>query len=97
MNQELELYKLCCTDDNDQDICLVDEMGWVSNAEFCVWISYPNVKAFVDQFIHIFGESTLEDGVSAILQEDGICLNLVEAVDCNVDIAAVFPKSKYRH
>lgn len=36
MNKELELYKLCCTNDNESGKHLVEELGWISNTEFCV-------------------------------------------------------------
>lgn len=92
MNGELELYKLCCTGD------LVEEMGWISDTEFCVWVSYFCIQDFINGLQRIFGYGIFDDGgFDANMQVDGVCIDLCDAVGHCVDIKTVFPKDKYKH
>lgn len=96
-NEELELYKLLTSPDEDYDDVLVDEMGWVKD-EFLVWVSHLYAKEFFERLKDIFGSYIFEEGgFIANIQEDCICIDLCEAVGDCVDIEAVFPKDKYQH
>jgi hypothetical protein len=98
MNEELELYKLCCTDDNINSERMVEELGWISDTEFCVWVSYFYVKEFIESLYHIFGYGIFDDGgFDANMQVGGVCIDLCEAVGHCIDIETVFPKEKYKH
>ena len=99
MNEEFELYKLLIIpDEEDTDIQYVDEMGWVNDEEFLVWVSYLYLKEFMERMKKIFGSGLFDDGgFDANIQEDGICFDLREAVGYAVDVESIFPKDKYRH
>lgn len=98
MNYELELYKLCYTDDNEYGICIVDELGWISDNEFCVWVSYLYLKEFMNKLKELFGYGIFDDGgFDANIQADCVCIDLCEAIGNFIDIEEVFPKDKYEH
>lgn len=98
MNYELELYKLCYTDDNEYGICIVDELGWISDNEFCVWVSYLYLKEFMNKLKELFGYGIFDDGgFDANIQTDCVCIDLCEAIGNFIDIEEVFPKDKYEH
>lgn len=63
-NYELELYKLCCAGDNEYGTCIVDELGWISDSEFCVWVSYLYLKEFMDSLKELLGYGIFDDGDS---------------------------------
>jgi len=91
-NNELRLYKLLTETD------YVNEMGWVSNTEFLVWVSYVWIHDFMKDLKNIFGIELFAEDIMAHLQAYGICFNLCEAVDgYGVDLEKVFPRSKYTH
>ena len=96
---ELELYKLIMTpDENDLDFSFVEEIGWVNEKIFCVWISYCWIKEFIDGLKNIFGNNLFDDGgFNANLQDTCICIDLCEAVGYSVDLEKIFPKEKYKH
>lgn len=97
-NYELELYKLCCTDDNKYGTCTVDELGWINDNEFCVWVSYLYLKDFMDSLKVLLGYEIFDDGgFNANMQGDCVCIDLCEAIGSFVDIEEVFPKDKYKH
>lgn len=97
MPDALELYKLCCTKDNEYSDCFVDELGWISDTEFCVWVSYLYLKEFMEQLTKIFGNGIFDDGgFDANMQEDGVCIDLCVLCDCTY-IETIFPKEKYQH
>ena len=73
MNYELELYKLCYTDDNEYGICIVDELGWISDNEFCVWVSYLYLKEFMNKLKELFGYGIFDDG-GFDANTSGLCL-----------------------
>jgi hypothetical protein len=98
MNYELELYKLCYTDDNEYGICIVDELGWISDNKFCVWVSYLYLKEFMNKLKELFGYGIFDDGgFDANIQADCVCIDLCEAIGNFIDIEEVFPKDKYEH
>jgi len=91
-NNELRLYKLLTETD------YVNEMGWVSNTEFYVWVSYVWLHDFMKKVREIFGSELFCDDITAHLQEYAICFDLCDMVDGNgVDLEEVFPKSEYKH
>lgn len=100
-NYELELYKLVMNPEEDDDLYVsyVDEFGWVSDKEFCVWVSWLWIKEFMERLQQIFGNGIFcEGGFIANVQEDCLCIDLCESVDgYGVDFEKVFPKEKYRH
>lgn len=98
MNENLELYKLCRTDDNEYNSVLVEELGWVNDEEFCVWVPYLYLREFMEQLKKIFGSSIFDDGgFNANMQEEGACIDLSDAVGCFANIEDVFSKEKYQH
>lgn len=93
MNYELELYKLI-TDDNDY----VSELGWVSDNEFFVWVSYLELYDFMKELKRIFGYGLFDDGSFNVnMREDSVCINLCEAVGNYLDVKEVFSKDRYQH
>lgn len=96
MNQELELYKLIVTpDETDTELSYVQEFGWVSDSEFCVWISYWWLREFIVRLKDIFGREIFDDGgFNGNIQDDCVCIDLCEAVGHAVDIEEIFPKDK---
>lgn len=99
MNEnEFKLYKLLATEDNEYEIVLVDELGWVNN-EFLVWVSYLWIKEFIESLKEIFGDSLTDDGgFDGNFQSDGVCLNLEEILDgYNIDLKTIFPIEKYKY
>lgn len=96
---ELELYKLIMTpDETCLEFSYVQELGWINEKVFCVWISYHWIKDFIDGLKYIFGNGLFDDGgFNANIQDDCICIDLCEAIGYAVDIEKIFPKEKYRH
>lgn len=98
MNKELELYKLCCTNDNESGKHLVEELGWISNTEFCVWINYCDLESFIKELIRIYGTTGFDNGtLNCNLQKDGVCIDLYKIVPDITTLETTFPKSKYKH
>lgn len=98
MNEELELYKLCRTDENEYSNMLVNELGWISDTEFCVWVPYLYLGEFIEGLTKIFGNGIFDDGgFDAKMQCNCVCIDLCEAVGWCIDLEAVFPKEKYEH
>ena len=96
--REIELYKLCCTDDNDYGANMVDELGWINDKEFCVWVSYLYLSEFVGALKVMFGYGIFDDGgFDANMQSDGVCIDLCKAIGEYIDVEAVFPQDKYKH
>lgn len=98
-NYELELYKLIIRpDESDPDICYVQELGWINDKKFCVWIDYLTLDEFICRLKDIFGYEIFDDGgFDANMQGDGVCIDLCAAIGDDVDMKAVFPKYKYEH
>lgn len=99
MNYELELYKIIIRpDESDPDICYVQELGWINDKEFCVWIDYLVLDEFMCHLKNIFGYGMFDDGgFNANIQENCVCIDLCKAIGECVDMEAVFPKDKYEH
>lgn len=93
INYELELYKMITDDEN-----CIDELGWINDKQFCVWISYFRLDDFMDRAKSIFGYGMFDDGgFNANMQSDGVCIDLYEMLGDYLDIENVFPKEKYQH
>lgn len=99
MSDELKLYKLVCTEDNEFETNLADEFGWISDTEFCVWVSYDNLSDFMKGLSSIFGYGIFDDGgFDANMQSTGVCIDLCNALGGFIDdIESIFPKEKYPH
>lgn len=87
-NMELELYKLIMSP-------IVDELGWINDKEFCVWIPYIWISEFLVELKDIFGFDNEE--VTINMQHDYICIELNELFGSYVEIEDVFPKDQYKH
>lgn len=98
MSEELQLFKLITNpDEQDEDFSYIDEFGWV-NDEFYIWINYWHLGKFINKLREIFGYGIFDDGgFDGNIQEYGVCINLVDALDGYVDLEEVFPKDKYQH
>lgn len=99
-NYELELYKLITNPEKEyHDISYVDEFGWVSDTEFCVWINSLWFNDFLKGLNDIFGYSLFDEGgIEARIGSDYVCINLTDAIGgYGVDLERVFPKNEYRH
>lgn len=97
MSNELKLYKLLI-EKNNYGVNYVDEMGWVSDDEFCVWISYIWIYDFIKELKDIFGLGIFDDGgFDANMQDNCMCIDLCKAIGYSIDIENVFPKDKYQH
>ncbi len=100
MNYELEIYKLIMIpDEDDPDISYVDEFGWISNTEFCVWINITGLANFMERIREIFGTDVFDEGgIDAKVECDYVFFNLEDITSMyGVNLEEVFPKSKYRH
>lgn len=98
-NYELELYKLIIRpDEGDPDICYAQELGWINDKQFCIWIDYMALGEFMCRLKNIFGYGIFDDGgFNGNMQSDCVCIDLCEAIGECVDIETVFPKVKYKH
>lgn len=100
-NYGLALYKLIMEGGDDCGFQYVEEFGWISTGEFCVWVSYLWLNDFMTDLKRIFGNYIFDDGgFDANMQQDGVCINLCEALGNYLgidDIEEVFPKEKYQH
>lgn len=96
-----ELYQLCATKKNPTGYCLVDELGWINETDFCIWVNYLWLWEFLGVFKEIFGNGVYDDGgFSVQMQEDHLCINLSEALDgylSKEDLEHIFPRNKYMH
>lgn len=102
MNAErcaIELYKLCCRSNNYYGHCLVSESGWVSSAEFYVWIQYPYLYDFMGRLNEIFHHGLFDDNYfKATMLESGACIDLCEALGGYLDVEDLekaFPKKVF--
>lgn len=95
--KELELYKLLVTEDNEHGIALADEIRWVSEDELLIWVSYHNVKEFMDSLKSIFGYCLFDDGsFNGNFQENGVCIDLARALEgYDLELKDIFPSDKY--
>lgn len=97
--RDIELYKLLVTDDNEHQTSLANELGWINDEEFLVWISYLWIREFMESIKTIFGEGMFDDGgFESNLQADGVCINLSDMLGSyDVDLKMIFPPKKYKH
>ncbi|RXI57665.1 hypothetical protein DP125_13300 [Clostridium tetani] len=97
--EEIELYKLLATEDNEYGTVLADELGWVSDDEFLVWISYLWIKEFIESLKKMFGEGLFDDeAFDGNFQSDGVCLDLEKILGgYNIDLKKIFPMDRYKH
>lgn len=95
---ELKLYKLLVTDDNEYATPLVDEIRWVSEDELLIWVSYIWIKEFMDSLRAMFGYYIFDDGgFDGNFQENGICIDLIKVLDgYGIDFKSIFPPDKYK-
>lgn len=99
-NYELALYKLIMNpEEDDEDVSYVNEFGWISDTEFCVWISLLWFQEFVYSLKQIFGYGLFDDGgIEARIGSDYVVIDLAAYVEgYGVEIENIFPKEKYRH
>ncbi len=90
--RELELYKLISESD------YVDEMGWISEKEFCIWVSFVWIDDLIEEMRKIFGNSLLDEGGIDVRMLDGyFCIDLCDLLGNYLQIEDVFPKDKYQH
>lgn len=97
--RDMKLYKLLVTEDNEHETALADELGWVSDDSFLVWVSYLWIKEFMESLKEMFGESLFDDGsFDGNFQSNGVCLDLEEILGgYDIDLKAIFPPSRYKH
>ena len=97
----LKLYKLCATKENSTGYCLVDELGWINETDFCIWVNYLWLWEFLGYFKEIFGSGVYDDGGFPVqMQEDHICINLSKALESYLskeDLEWIFPRNTYAH
>lgn len=98
MTDELKLYKLLLTDRNVYEDIICDELGWINDEQFCVWIPYCYLQYFIENLCKIFGNCIFDDGgFNANIQEEQVCIDLCEAIGYCIDIESVFPKDEFKH
>lgn len=98
MTPELKLYKLFFTNKNDYNDCICDEIGWINEKEFCVWIPYCYLQYAIEELSKIFGICIFDDGgFNANIQDGQVCIDLCEAIGNCIDIESVFPKEEFMH
>lgn len=97
--ESIELYKLLVTEDNEHKTALADELGWVSDNEFLVWVSYLWIGEFMESLKKIFGEGLFDDGgFNGNFQSSGVCLDLKEILcGYGIELKDIFPPDKYKH
>ena len=95
-NYELELYKLI-TGKDESGFCYVDELGWINDTQFCVWVSNYFFKDFIDGLTEIFGYGLYDDGgFDGNIQSDCVCIDLCEVLgNYGIDFKEVFPIKNY--
>lgn len=93
-NYELELYKLIIEGNDGEPFA--DELRWVSDTEFCIWVSFIDFYDFMSEAESIFGCGIFDDGgFTANIQTGYVCIDLCEMFQAYLDVENVFPKEKY--
>lgn len=82
----------------NEDASHVDELGWINDKEFCVWVDYLWLYEFIEGLKEIFGYGLFDDGgIEANMQINCICIDLCDLLGGYLDIETVFPKDQYQH
>lgn len=69
----------------------VDESRWVDDDTYYVWVSYLWIGEFIEKLVRIVGGVFDEDGITGIVQEDGIVINLCDICGKKA-VEEMFPK-----
>lgn len=86
-----KLYKLIIESDYIECYRWQDDM-------FLIWVTHLWWDNFIDELTRIFGNSIFDEGgFDAKIQEDFICIDLVEVLSSCVDIKEVFPRETDKH
>ena len=86
MMMKTELTKLITESD------YVEYYKWVDDM-FLIWVSHIWWDNFIEELTEIFGNSIFDEGgFDAKIQEDFICIDLVEVLSLYVDIEEVVPR-----
>lgn len=101
MNEQLQLYKLLCTKDNSLNAVIIDELGWVDEDKFFVWVPYLFLEDFVKALKDTFSNNIFDDNsITARMLESSVCFDLTQVLEeflDKEDFEAIFPKDKYQH
>ena len=85
-------------DKNVYEDVICDELGWINDEQFCVWIPYCYLQYFIENLCKIFGNCIFDDGgFNANIQEEQVCIDLCETIGHCIDIESVFPKDEFKH
>ena len=95
---ELKLYKLLVTEDNEYGQALADEIRWVSEDELLIWVPYMWIEEFMEQLVNIFGNYIFDDGgFDGNFQDGCVCIDLKQAIGwCTTNLKEIFPPDKYK-
>ena len=85
-----------------QLFCIIDdyasECGWVNDTQFCVWINYEDLAAFINELKEVFSAGIFDDGAfDCNMQETGVCIDLCKALEGYISLEDVFDKEAYEH
>lgn len=87
---ETKLYKLIIESD------YIECYKWTQGM-FLVWVRHIWWDNFIDELTRIFGNSLFDEGgFDAKIQEDYVCLDLVEILENYLNIEEVFPNDEIR-
>lgn len=93
-----ELLYALLTEPDEDGISWVEDLGWINERQFCVWVYYSGLNKFMKNLEKIFGCGIYDDGgFDANMQQGCVCIDLCEALGGYLDIGAVFPKDLYEH
>ena len=95
--EEIKLYKLLLTEDNEHETALADEIRWISKDKLLIWVPYLWINEFMTSIKEIFGEGMFDDGgFNGNFQRDCICIDLKEMLqDYNLNFESIFPVNEY--
>ena len=89
---ELKLYRLI----TENDAC--EELGWESDGNFYIWVSYYWLNILIEELVSIFGDGIFDDGsFNANIRRGSVCINLCECLEGYVDLEEIFPKDEFQH
>lgn len=84
MSDDLKLYKLL-TEEN-----FVEEMGWINDKTFAVWIGYYNLEEFMTELEKQLNYD-LSEGYNCTLLRGRVYIELNELLDEDFDLKEIFP------